>query len=318
MSSQGRKEGAALSKRFRICHGIASPGRRRLPDAGRVGLALVCLLAVLVGAGGRAQAKLSLTFGAYTSDKPSAMVAQIRPSLNELAKDMGTILGEEVEIGMQVARSYEDGVGLVVSGKVDFARLGAASYVAAVGHNPGLEILAMENKRGSKTFRGVICVRQDSDIANLGQLKGRSFAFGNKRSTLGRYLAQLTLLRAGILADHLGRYESLGRHDKVGRAVGSGLFDAGAVEETIFAKLVKQGVPIRAIATYKAATKPWVARQGLDPRIKQALRQALLNLRDPSALRALRFDGFLAGDDRDFQDMRLAIGENTRFFSPVQ
>jgi phosphonate transport system substrate-binding protein len=283
-----------------------------------MGVALVCLLAVLGGASGSVQARLSLTFGAYSSDKPSAMVAQIRPSLNELARDMSAILGEDVEISMQVVRSYEDGVGLVVSGKADFARLGAASYVAAIGQDPGLEILAMENKRGSKSFRGIICVRRDSDITELGQLKGRNFAFGNRRSTIGRYLAQLTLLRAGILAEQLDNYEYLGRHDKVGRAVGSGLFDAGAVEETVFAKLVKQGVPIRAIATYNAATKPWVARQGLDPRIKRALRQALLNLSDPSALRALRFDGFLAGDDSDFHEIRLAIQENARFFTPVQ
>ncbi|MDH3918081.1 MAG: PhnD/SsuA/transferrin family substrate-binding protein, partial [Rhodospirillales bacterium] len=170
----------------------------------------------------------------------------------------------------------------------------------------------------SKTFRGVICVRRDSDITALGQLEGRSFAFGNTRSTLGRYLAQLTLFRSGISAQDLARYEYLGRHDKVGRAVGSGLFDAGAVEETVFAKLVKQGVPIRAIATYATATKPWVARQGLAARVKLALRQALLGLSDRSALQALRFDGFLAGDDSDFGATRQAIKENPRFFAPGQ
>ena len=318
MSSQGRAEGAALSKESRPGHRPMPRDRGVLPVAGTIVAALVCLLAVLGGASGLAQAKLSLTFGAYSSDKPSAMVAQIRPSLNELARDMSAILGEEVEINMQVVRSYEDGVGLVVSGKTDFARLGAASYVTAIGQNPDLEILAMENKRGAKSFRGIICVRRDSDITELGQLKGRTFAFGNKRSTIGRYLAQLALFRAGILAGQLERYEYLGRHDKVGRAVGSGLFDAGAVEETVFAKLVKQGVPLRAIAAFTAATKPWVARQGLDPRIKRALRQALLNLSDPPALRALRFDGFLAGDDSDFHDIRLAIQENARFFTSVQ
>ena len=317
MPPQSRIDGITPAKGSCPCDGSAPRRRRSIPAAGKLCAALVGLLAVLGAAGGPARAELSLTFGAYTSDKPSAMVSQIRPSLNELAKDMTAILGEEVEIGMQVARTYEDGVGLVVSGRVDFARLGAASYVTAIGQDPGLEILAMENKRGAKTFHGVICVKQDSDVTRLGQLKGRSFAFGNERSTIGRYLAQLALLRAGIRAGHLGRYEYLGRHDKVGRAVGSGLFDAGAVEETIFAKLVKQGVPIRAIATYNAATKPWVAREGLDPRVKEALRQALLNLSDPSALRALRFDGFLAGDDSDFRDMRLAIGENARFFQPV-
>jgi phosphonate transport system substrate-binding protein len=302
----------------------SSPGRgpaRRertpLSPAGRICGILAYLLAALGGTAGTARAELALTFGAYSSDKPSAMVAQIRPSLNELARDMTARLGEQVEISMQVTRSYEDGVDLVVSGKVDFARLGAASYVTAMDQNPELEILAMERKRGSKTFRGVVCVRNGSDITELGQLKGRSFAFGNRRSTLGRYLAQRALTRAGILAEDLERYEYLGRHDKVGRAVGSGLFDAGAVEEPVVAQLVKQGVPIRAIATFTTATKPWVARRGLAPRIKQALRHALLNLREPTALRALRFDGFLAGDDSDFEATRQAIRENGRFFAPA-
>ncbi len=299
-----------------FCRYGSAPNLRVLPwSARKVAGAFFCVLALLLGAV-PAQAKLALSFGAYSSDKPSAMVAQIRPSLDVIAKEMSAILGEPVAITMQVVRSYEAGVDLVVSGKVDFARLGAASYVTAIDQNPDLEILAMENKRGSKTFRGVICVRQDSDIAALGQLEGRSFAFGNMRSTLGRYLAQLTLFQSGILAQDLARYEYLGRHDKVGRAVGSGLFDAGAVEETVFAKLVKQGVPIRAIATYATATKPWVARQGLKARVKLALRQALLGLSDRSALQALRFDGFLAGDDSDFGATRQAIKENPRFFAP--
>ena len=74
----------------------------------------------------------------------------------------------------------------------------------------------------------------------------------------------------------LSNYEYLGRHDKVGRAVGSRLFDAGALEETTFQKLVKKGVPIRAIATFSNSTRPWVGRAGMEPEVQQALRQALL------------------------------------------
>ncbi len=278
---------------------------------------LAVLVAVLLTfqAVGPAHAKITLVFGTYSPDKPSAMVAQIRPSLDEIARHMGTILGEPVEIKMEVVKAYEDGVDLIVSGQVDFTRLGPASYVAAKQANPGLDILAMEKKRGSKTFSGVICVRADSDITGLEQLKGRSFAFGNQRSTLGRYFAQLTLLRAGVLARDLDRYEYLGRHDRVGRAVGSGLFDAGALEETTFHKLVAKGVPIRAIATYTNSTRPWLARAGLQARIARALRKALFGLSNPAALQALRFDGFLAGNDSDYEATRKAIHENPRFFA---
>lgn len=262
-----------------------------------------------------AWAKVSLVFGTYSSDKPSAMVAQLRPSLDDIAQSMAKILGEEVEINMKVVRSYDDGVALIVEGQVDFMRLGPASYVRAKDDNPGIEVLVMENKHGAKQFNGVIAVHEDSDITDVSQLAGRTFAFGSKRSTLGRYFSQLYLMRNGVLAKDLARYEYLGRHDKVGQAVGSGLFDAGALEGTTFAKLVKKGVPIRAIAKFSNSTRPWVARAGLKPEIADALRQAMLELSDPKALKALRFDGFFASDDRDYEKTRQAIRENHRFFA---
>jgi len=262
-----------------------------------------------------AWAKVTLVFGTYSSDKPSAMVAQLRPSLDDIARSMQTILGEEVDIKMKVVRSYDDGVALIIEGQVDFMRLGPASYVRAKDDNPGIEVLAMEKKHGAKQFNGVIAVHQDSDITEVGQLEGRTFAFGSKRSTLGRYFSQLHLMNHGVLAQDLARYEYLGRHDKVGRAVGSGLFDAGALEGTTFAKLVKAGVPIRAIAEFTNSTRPWVARAGLRPEISAALRQAMLDLSDPQALSALRFDGFLPGDDGDYSNTRQAIRENHRFFA---
>ena len=243
------------------------------------------------------------------------MVQQLRPSLNEIAKNMSEILGEEVAIKLQVVRDYDDGIGLIVDGKIDFTRLGPASYVAAKAQNPDLTVLAMEKKNGVKSFKGVICVRTDSDISEIGQLKGRSFAFGNSKSTLGRYFAQLNLMRAGVYARDLARFEYLGRHDKVGRAVGSGLFDAGALEETTFQKLVEKGVPIRAVATFSNSTRPWVGRAGMAPEVRRALSQALLRLTNPAALRALRFDGFSKGADSDYEPTRQAIEENPRFFA---
>lgn len=279
--------------------------------------AATLLVAVLVQWSTPTYAKVSLVFGTYSSDKPSAMVAQLRPSLDRIAGHMSKILGEEVKVRMQIVRSYEEGVGLIVNNEVDFMRLGPASYVKAKDRNPGIQILAMEKKKGKKTFNGIICVRNDSDITEVSQLRGRTFAFGSRRSTLGRYFAQLHLMRHGIRANDLARFEYLGRHDKVGQAVGSGMYDGGALEETTFGKLVKKGVPIRAIASFSNATRPWVARAGLEPRIEAALRQALIRLSDPKALSALRFDGFLPGDDSEYDRTRVAIRENPHFFEQV-
>jgi ABC-type phosphate/phosphonate transport system substrate-binding protein len=262
-------------------------------------------------------AKITLVFGTYSADKPTAMVAQLRPSLNRIAFHLAQVLGEEVEIDMNIVRSYDAGAELIITGTVDFMRLGPATYVKVKERNPGVTILAMEKKNGKKRFNGVIAVHTDSDITEVSQLRGRSFAFGSVRSTLGRYFSQLYLMRNGIRATDLSNFEYLGRHDKVGRAVGSGQFDAGALEGTTFAKLVANGVPLRAIATFENSTRPWVARAGLETRIVVALREALSRLDNDEALMALRFEGFLPGEDSEYEPTREAIRENPRFFEQI-
>lgn len=274
-------------------------------------LATVAALASPVAA----KASVSLTFGVYTSDKPSAMVRQLRPTLDLLEQSLTRALGEEVKIKLQVVRGYQAGADLMVSGKADVMRLGAASYVQVKAKDPGIELLAMESLNGANYFHGVIVVNENSDITDLSQLRGRTFAFGSKESTLGRYFAQRALTRVGILASDLKSYDYLGRHDKVGEAVGAGLYDAGALEETMYQKLKDQGVPIRAIYTIRNATKAWAARPGLDPHLKALVRQALLDIKDQTALTALRFDGFLPGDDSDYDATREAIDHNAEFFA---
>ncbi len=264
-----------------------------------------------------ADAKVTLVFGVYTSEKPSAMVRQMRPSLEALSKEASKALGEEVEIKLDVVKTYLEGRAGLLSGRFDFMRLGPASYVLAKAEKPDLQILAIENKKGKKMTNGIICVKADSDITDISQLRSRTFAFGNKRSTLGRYYPQRALAEVGITARSLARFEYLGRHDKVGRAVAKGEFDAGALSESTFKKLVKKGVPLRAIAKFPAPTKPWVARAGMSPRIRQALTQALLRLDDAKALKALRANGFMEASDAEFNGVRRAIEVNQRFFDGI-
>jgi len=216
---------------------------------------------------------------------------------------------------MQVFRSYEEGVAALIAKQVDFMRVGPASYVLARKQDAGVRILAVEVNDGATSFNGIICVRADSPIKSLADLRGKSFAFGNKNSTLGRYIAQSMLIEAGIRASDLARFDYLDRHDRVGAAVGAGQYDAGALEETTFKKLVAEGVPIRALATFPSTTRPWPARAGLEPRLFDALRHALLHIDEPVALEPLRFDGFALPDEAAFEQTRRAIEENGRFFT---
>lgn len=262
-----------------------------------------------------AEAKVTLVFGAYTSEKPLTMVRKLRPSLNVIAARLGYFLGEDVEIKMEVTKTYVEGIALLTSGRADFMRLGPASYVGAKQTNPALQLLAVENRKGKKENTGVIAVNSASSIANISDLRGGSIAFGNSRSTLGRYVAQQLLMNEGIYARDLSHYEYLERHDRVGQAVGSGLYDAGALSMSTFKKLVAKGVPIRELATYTSITKAWAARKGIDRRIFEALQKTLLNLDDPAAIAALKIDGFLEAADSEFQPVRAAININPQFFA---
>lgn len=276
--------------------------------------ALVLSIAIAVQP---ARAGTVLVFGVYTSDKPTSMVNQFRPLLDALEDRLSDTLGEPVSIRMQIAKTYEEGLTDLIEGRVDFSRFGPASYIEAKQLEPDIDILAIEANDGAKTFNGVICVQADSDVQRLEDLRGRSFAFGDENSTIGRYLAQLYLLRHGIRAGDLAGYDYLDRHDVVGTAVGSGRYDAGALKENTYEKLVRDGVKLRVLASFPNVTKPWIARKGLAPETRAAITAALLDVGTPDLMKGLEADGFVTGGDDDFELVRQAIKLNDEFFAVI-
>lgn len=258
-------------------------------------------------------AEIERVFGVYPSEKPSKMVRRFRPALDAIENFMTRDLGEKVEIKTQVLVSYNKGLKSLVTGDVDFARLGPASYVMGKHDDPDIVLLAMESERGTIAFEGVIVVRDDADITELAHLKGRTFAFGSKRSTLGRYFAQTYLADGGIHAADLGSYDYLSHHEAVGLAVGAGRYEAGALNRRKFEELKRRGVRLREIASFKNVTRAWVARSGLDSRLQTSLRAALLSIEDTEILQALGFHGFLPGRDVDFDETRRALADYVQF-----
>ena len=280
----------------------------------RSALALAGLLATTISSAAMAEGTLRLDFGVYSSNKPSAMVKVYKPLLKELEQSMSKRLDREVDIRMQIAKDYDQGISNLAKGRVDFSIFGPASYLEAKRMNQNIDILAVENVNNSKVFYGIIAVAKDSPIKSIQELRGKSFAFGSEVSTIGRFLSQLELEQAGIHAGDLSKYEYLGRHDKVGTAVGAGSFDAGALNEKTFKKLVEAGEDIRELVRFPNVTKPWIAREGLDDDVIQALRQSLLEVDNPKTLASLKIHGFLEGNDDDYKVIRKAMENNDAFF----
>lgn len=270
-------------------------------------------LAISFAAASSAFSDVTLRFGAYTADKPTEVVKQFKPILDYIAQDMTARLGEPVTIRIVIAKNYQKGIENLATGVVDISRFGPASYVTAKQMEPDIGILAMETKKGKKTFKGIIAVREDSDISSVVDLKGRSFAFGDPLSTIGRYLAQDYLMKAGIKSVDLDGFEYLYRHDRVGTAVGQGSFDAGALKSSTFKKLVQKQVPIRSLAEFDNVTKPWLHRAGLDGSVVEALKAVFLAIDDPEVLESFSKSGFVAGSDQDFQIIRDAMARAEYF-----
>ena len=125
-----------------------------------ISVAVVCLLfgAGFVSAAGENNDEVTLSIGLQNSSKPSAMVRKYRPLVSELQRKVAKKLGKSVRIRMQIAKSNPTGIEYLASGKVDFALLGAATYVEAKTENPDIQILAIESKNRTKVVNGIICL----------------------------------------------------------------------------------------------------------------------------------------------------------------
>ena len=253
----------------------------------------------------------TITFGVYTSDKPTAMYRKFMPILDYLEDRLGRD-GLNVSIKIKIYPSYSAALDAIVNAEVDFARFGPASYVLAKERNRDIRLLAMEHKKNQKRFYGIFIVPESSAITSLAEIKGKSFAFGDKNSTIGRYLSQAELVKAGVYARDLNSYEYLGRHDKVALAVAAGNYDAGVVKENTYKKYA-ESKGLKKIARFPNVTKPWVVRAGFDEKRFGVLQQALLELKDKKILKNLKQDGFLAAEDDDYEFVRQGMQGSKEF-----
>lgn len=276
----------------------------------RVLISLICVCTLfLTSSLGHAAEKLK--FGVYTSDKASTMYKTFKPIINALHKQLREH-DSDTSIELKIYKTYEQGIEAIVQGEVDFMRMGPSSYILAKEQNAGLGLLAMELRKGKKRFRGVIIVPSDSPINSLEQLNGKRFAFGNRNSTIGRYLAQAELINAGVHGKDLNLFSYLGRHDKVAYAVSLKDFDAGSVKEKTFKKVSKEE-KIKALHYFDNVTKPWVSRADLDSATAKSLTSALVSLDDKKALKVLKVSGFAAAKDQDYEFVRRGMSMAKQF-----
>lgn len=260
---------------------------------GRAAVLLLLLLAIRF-----CPAEESLVFGAIATVKPEIVREHFRPLLEYLSRELGR------EVRFATGRDYDDTIARFLDGTFDFGYIGPSPYILATRRDPGaLRVIAGIESHGRPTFRAAIVTRRGSPVNSLEDLRGRSFAFGSRRSTLSYYLPYYMLYIRGILGT-LRHYDLLGRHDIVAKNVIMGLYDAGGIKESVartyagYLKTIAQSEPVTDFAI--------VVHRSMDPALVEKIRRILLDLDDPRILQAIKkeMSGFGPRTDRDYDRLR--------------
>lgn len=252
--------------------------------------------------------QLEYKFGIYANEQPQEIVKKFSPLIKQLEIKLAALSKQNVKVKFDISKTYEEGIQKLVDGKVDFARFGAASYIIAKQQNLAIQLIAIESKNQKTTFKGYVIVHQDSEFNSISELKGRTFAFGGRKSTIGRYLAQQLLLENGISRRQLENHEYLDRHDKVGVAVSTGLYDAGALKESTYKRLISEGHKLQIIHEFTVPRKPWIAKSDLSEEKFKLLQAALLQC----SYNGVSFSTLVDSHDH-FNDVALAITASKEF-----
>src|SRR5262245_34136804 len=165
-----------------------------------------------------------LVFGLYPSDSPTEMYRQFLPLCEYLTEATG------YQVELDVSPSYAAGIDKIRKGEVDLFRSGAGAFghllLEERSRAPILVAVEQEGEKKETTFRGAYVTRQDAPFRSIQDLNGKTFAFGDRRSTMGTQVPRKMLVDAGV---HLaGDPVHLKSHDDVALAVLNGEFDAGA------------------------------------------------------------------------------------------
>jgi phosphonate transport system substrate-binding protein len=178
-----------------------------------------------------AQAQQVLRVTAIPDESPTELARKAAPLVKYLEQRLG------MKVEYTPVSDYAASVEALANRQIDLAWFGGFTFVQAQQRSGGKAIPLVQREEDTK-FRSVF-VTTDPSIKSLADLKGRNFTFGSQSSTSGHLMPRSFLLGAGIDPDRdFKRVAYSGAHDATVAAVASGKVDAGALNISVWEKLV--------------------------------------------------------------------------------
>jgi phosphonate transport system substrate-binding protein len=204
------------------------------------------------------------------------LVITHEPMMKFLAEKLGV---EQVKLVS--APDYKGIVDLLKNKKADMAWMGTFNYIDA-RNQVGVEPLVRPKRFGKSTYGGLIITHQDSGIKTIQDLKGRSFAFVDKKSASGYLFPKAAIMDQGINPQtDFSRIQYLKQHDSVCMAVLYQKVDAGAVYDDARIKLKSQTEAQKLKVIKKIdniPNEPIVVSSELPQELKEKIKSVFLSL----------------------------------------
>jgi phosphonate transport system substrate-binding protein len=218
----------------------------------------------------------TLRVTAIPDESPTELQRKFKPLGDYLADKTG------MEVSFVPVTDYAAAVEALVNGKVDLAWFGGFTFVQANDRSKG-QVEPLVQRAEDETFKSVFITTADSGVKSLGDLKGKTFAFGSPSSTSGHLMPRSFLLKNGIKPDDDMRVSFSGAHDATAFAVAGGKVAAGALNISVWNKLV-DGKKIDTSKVNVFYTTPpyydynWSVRSDMKPETKKAIVDAFTSL----------------------------------------
>jgi len=218
------------------------------------------------------------------------------------------------EVKLVTLNSYATTLDSLSSGSVDFACLGAVTYVRG---RAKMGLIPLVQRESDLQFHSLIIANTSKPVYSINDLKGKQFAFGDINSTSGHVIPYLEMKRAGLNAGTDFEIRYSGEHSATVKLVEMGIVDAGAVDETVFNAMIKDGRADRNRLRVIYTSKPfvdyvYVARKGMSDGDKDKFAAALLALKEgknDDILKLLRATKFVKANDGEYAAIRDAAQE---------
>jgi phosphonate transport system substrate-binding protein len=273
------------------------------------------LVAVVTLLAQAAEPPLKFGVGLFQPDKDKND-ATYRPLADHLEKQLGR------RIELRTVDTWEGLAKSLANGETDMALMGPWGYVLA-NHDTGAQAVSTILYDGKPEYFAIMVTHPDSGIKSPADLKGRSFAFGDKGSTSGYLIPLHYFMTQGINPDTYFAKVINTKHQAIETQVTQGVLDAGADYNRNRNAMIEQGLikPERSVVIWQSAPLPndaFAVSPGLHQdkvfvaRLQQALEGIGAELKTRPNLLPAHYTGFVSRDNSFYKPIRdagLATGK---------